>query len=75
MVFLGLSLVGLPGAGLIGLLAGLLNIVPFIGTVVPIIPAILLAIGGGWVQVILVLVVFIVANQIAYTSPPVGTGR
>jgi predicted PurR-regulated permease PerM len=76
MVFLGLSLVGLPGAGLIGLLAGLLNIVPFIGTVVPIIPAILLAIGGGWVQVILVLVVFIVANQIdAHVLTPLVLSR
>ncbi len=64
MVFGGLSLVGLPGAGVIALLAGILNVVPFIGTIVPIIPAVLIAIGGGWVQVILVLVVFVVANQI-----------
>jgi predicted PurR-regulated permease PerM len=64
MVFVGLTLVGLPGAGVIGLLAGILNVVPFIGSVVPIIPAVLIAIGGGWVQVILVLVVFAVANQI-----------
>ena len=64
MVFVGLSLIGLPGAGVIALFAGMLNIVPFIGTIAPIIPAVLIAIGGGWVQVILVLVVFFVANQI-----------
>jgi predicted PurR-regulated permease PerM len=64
MVFVGLSLVGLPGAGLIGLLAGILNVVPFIGSIVPVIPAVLIAIGGGWVQVVLVLLVFVVANQI-----------
>lgn len=76
LVFLGLSLVGLPGAGLIGLLAGILNIVPFIGTVVPIIPALLLAIAGGWVQVLLVLVVFVVANQIdAHVLTPLVLSR
>lgn len=64
MVFVGLSLVGLPGAGVIALLAGILNIVPFIGTIAPIIPAVLIAIGGGWVQVLLVLLVFVIANQI-----------
>lgn len=64
MVFLGLSLVGLPGAGLIGLLAGILNVVPFIGSIVPAIPAVLIAIGGGWLEVLLVLVVFVAANQI-----------
>lgn len=64
MVFGGLSLIGLPGAGLIGLLAGILNIVPFIGSIVPVIPALLIAIGGGWVQVLLVGVVFVAANQI-----------
>lgn len=76
LVFLGLSLVGLPGAGLIGLLAGALNVVPFIGTVLPIIPALLLAIAGGWVQVILVLVVFVVANQIdAHVLTPLVLSR
>lgn len=64
MVFVGLSVIGLPMAGLIGLLAGLLNIVPFIGSIVLVIPALLVAIGGGWVQVVLVLVVFVIANQI-----------
>lgn len=76
MIFLGLSLVGLPGAGLIGLLAGFLNIVPFIGSVVPAIPALLIAIGGGWVQVLLVLVVFVVANQIdAHALTPLVLSR
>lgn len=64
MVFVGLSLVGLPGAGFIALLAAILNIVPFVGSIVPAIPAVLIAISGGWVEVVLVLVVFVVANQI-----------
>ncbi len=64
MVFAGLSLIGLPLAGVIGLLAAFLNIVPFVGSVVPAIPAVLIALGDGWLQVLLVIVVFVVANQI-----------
>jgi len=64
MVFTGLTLLGLPLAGLIALLAAVFNVVPFLGTVVPVIPALAVAIAGGWLQVLLVLVIFVVANQI-----------
>ncbi len=64
MVFVGLTVIGLPLAGFIGMLAGLLNVVPFLGSIVPAIPAVLIAIAGGWLQVLLVVLVFVVANQI-----------
>jgi predicted PurR-regulated permease PerM len=64
MVFVGLTIIGLPLAGFIGLIAGLLNIVPFLGSIVPAIPAIIIAIAGGWWQVVLVILVFVIANQI-----------
>ena len=64
MVFAGLSLIGLPLAGFIALLAAVLNVVPFLGSIVPAIPAVAIAIAGGWLQVLLVIVVFVVANQI-----------
>lgn len=64
MVYVGLALLGLPLAGLIALLAAVFNVVPFLGTVVPVIPALAVAIAGGWLQVVLVLVIFVVANQI-----------
>jgi predicted PurR-regulated permease PerM len=64
MVYVGLVLIGLPSAAFIAILAGALNIVPFLGTIVPVIPAVLLAAPEGWVYVILVLLVFTVANQI-----------
>lgn len=64
MVFLGLTIIGLPLAGFIGLLAGLLNVVPFVGSILPVIPALVIAIAGGWLQVILVILVFVIANQI-----------
>ena len=64
MVFVGLTIIGLPLAGFIGLIAALLNVVPFIGSIVPAIPALIIAIAGGWWQVVFVLLVFVVANQI-----------
>ena len=64
MVFVGLSLIGLPLAGFIGLLAAVLNVVPFLGSIVPAIPAVVIAIAGGWWQVVLVVLVFVIANQI-----------
>lgn len=64
MVYAGLAIVGLPFAGVIGLLAGLLNIVPYLGTIVPVVPALVVALAGGWWQVAFVLVVFVVTNQI-----------
>ena len=64
MVFVGLTIIGLPLAGFIGLIAGLLNIVPFVGSIVPVIPAVIIAIAGGWWQVVFVLLVFVIANQI-----------
>ena len=64
MVYVGLTIIGLPLAGFIGLIAGLLNIVPFLGSIVPAIPAVIIAIAGGWWQVLFVLLVFVIANQI-----------
>jgi predicted PurR-regulated permease PerM len=64
MVYVGLLLIGLPSAAFIAILAGALNIVPFLGTIVPVIPAVLLAAPQGWLYVILVLLVFTIANQI-----------
>jgi predicted PurR-regulated permease PerM len=64
MVFIGLTIIRLPLAGFIGLLAGLLNIVPFLGTIVPVIPALVIALGSGWLQAFFVVVVFTIANQI-----------
>lgn len=63
MITLGLTLIGLPLAGLIGLLAGMLNMIPLIGTVA-VIPALVIALSEGWWAVLLVIVVFFATNQI-----------
>lgn len=63
-VFLGLTLIGIPSAAAIGFLAGAFNIVPYLGPIIGATPALLLALPGGWVPMVLVVVVFVAANQI-----------
>jgi predicted PurR-regulated permease PerM len=64
LVTLSLLLLGIPNALGLGLLMAVLNIVPYIGLVIAAIPAVLLAIAGGWVKVLLVVLVYFVTNQI-----------
>lgn len=64
LVALGLTVLGIPNALAIGLLAGVLDLVPYLGPVVAAVPAVLLALPGGWVPVALVVLVFVLANQI-----------
>ncbi|WP_102125774.1 AI-2E family transporter [Deinococcus planocerae] len=63
-VWLGLSLIGIPSAAAIGFLAGAFNIVPYLGPIIGATPALLLALPSGWVTMLLVIVVFVAANQI-----------
>ncbi|WP_233218845.1 AI-2E family transporter [Deinococcus arcticus] len=65
-VWVGLTLVGIPSAAAIGFLAGAFNIVPYLGPIIGATPAILLALTlpGAWLKILLVIVVFVAANQI-----------
>lgn len=63
-VWLGLTLIGIPSAAAIGFLAGAFNIVPYLGPIIGATPALLLALPGGWIKMLLVVVVFVAANQI-----------
>ncbi len=64
LVAVGLLMLGIPNALAIGLLAAVLDIVPYLGPVISAIPAVLLALPDGWVKVLLVVLVFLVANQL-----------
>lgn len=77
LVGVGLSLGGIPSAPAIGFLAGVFNIVPYLGVVISIIPALLLAVSaGGLVKIIIVVVVFVLANQIeGHLLSPIVLGR
>lgn len=65
-VWLGLTLIGVPSAAAIGFIAGAFNIVPYLGPIIGATPAILLALTmpNVLLTVILVIAVFIIANQI-----------
>ncbi|GHF34967.1 putative PurR-regulated permease PerM [Deinococcus metalli] len=65
-VWLGLTIVGIPSAAAIGFLAGAFNIVPYLGPIIGATPALLLALTmpGGLIKAVLVIVVFVAANQI-----------
>ncbi|WP_442877226.1 AI-2E family transporter [Deinococcus sp. YIM 134068] len=63
-VWLGLTLIGIPSAAAIGFLAGAFNIVPYLGPIIGATPALLLALPSGWVTMLLVVVIFVAANQI-----------
>jgi predicted PurR-regulated permease PerM len=64
LIALGLWLVGEPYAILIGVAAGLLDLIPYIGPVIAAIPAAIIAfVTGGLPLFIKVILVFILANQ------------
>ena len=63
-IFGGLSLLGIPYALFIGLVAGLFDIIPYFGPVLGFIPAAALALAKSPGTVLWVLVIFVGANQI-----------
>ena len=64
MVGVGLAILGVPLALALGFLSAVFNVVPYLGVIISIAPALLLASQFGLVKVLLVIVVFIIANQV-----------
>jgi len=64
LISLGLSIIGVDFALLIGLLAGIFDIIPYFGPVIGAVPAIALAFLKSPVLVIYVVVLFVIVNQI-----------
>ena len=52
LTFLGLTLIGMPLAGILAVLAALLGFIPIIGPIIAWVPAVLLAAGEGWTVVL-----------------------
>jgi len=63
LVFIGLSLIGVPYALPLGILAGLLEIVPNIGPIIAAIPAVILALAGGGLMPGIITTIFCVVIQ------------
>lgn len=64
LVGVGLWLVGVPLAASLGFLAGVFNLIPFVGVIVSGVPALLLAATGGIGKVLLAFLVLWLANQL-----------
>lgn len=64
LIGLGLTLIGVPNAIALGFLAGAFNIVPYLGVVIGIAPAILLGLTISPLTALLVVIIFVVVNQI-----------
>ncbi len=64
LIYIGLSLIGIKYALVLGLLAGLLEFIPFIGPTASAIPAVFFAVADSPLKTVLVLVLYIVVNQV-----------
>lgn len=65
LVFVGLSILGVKYAAVLGLLAALLEFIPYVGPVLAAIPALLLAFGqDGLAKLVIVVLVYIVIQQL-----------
>ncbi len=64
LIAVGLWFVGEPYAILIGVIAGVLDLIPYIGPVIAAVPALIIAfVTGGFPLALKVLIVFVLANQ------------
>jgi predicted PurR-regulated permease PerM len=76
MIWAGLSLIGIPLATAIGFLAAVFNLVPYLGPILGVIPAILLGFTVSPLAAVLAALVFLVANQLeAHVLSPLILSR
>jgi predicted PurR-regulated permease PerM len=71
-----LYLIGIPGALLLGILAGLLEFVPYVGPIVSTVPPVLLALAGEPVDALWVVISYLVIQQVeGYLLTPLIEGK
>lgn len=64
LIGVGLMLLGAPAAFGLGLLAGLLEFVPFVGSIIAYVPAVLLSLSDGFGMVLAVTILYVVVQQL-----------
>lgn len=64
LTWIGLAIIGVPGALTLGLLAALLEFVPFIGPIISAVPAVLLAFAVGPEKAMWTVLLFLIVQQI-----------
>ena len=63
-IWLGLVLLGVPLAAVLGVIAGIFNLVPLLGPIIAGVPALLLALTQGWLTALGTLLLFVAINQL-----------
>ena len=61
--FIGYLIIGMPYAFLLGFIAGVVTIIPYLGPYIGIAPALMVALTQGWSKVVLVIVVVLIVQQ------------
>ncbi len=64
LIWIGLTLIGVPLATAISFLAAIFNLVPYLGPIIGVLPAVLLGLTVSPLTSVLAIVVFLVANQL-----------
>ena len=64
LIWIGLSIIGVPLALAISFLAAIFNLVPYLGPIIGVVPAVLLGFTVSPLTALLAIVVFVIANQV-----------
>jgi len=76
MVMVGLIILGVNYAFLLGLISGILDIIPIVGPAIALVAIILVAYSAGWVKVLLAIGIFLLCQQLSnYVVRPFLFGR
>ncbi len=76
MVMIGLAILNIKYSFLLGLISGVLDIVPIVGPTIALVAIILVAYSAGWLKVILAVAVFLIVQQLSnYVVRPFLFGR
>lgn len=65
MVMIGLAILNIKYSFLLGLISGILDIIPLVGPTIALVAIVLVAYSAGWVKVILAIAVFLIVQQIS----------
>jgi len=76
MVMIGLMILGIKYAFLLGLISGILDIIPIIGPAIALIAIVLVAYSAGWIKVLLAIAIFLICQQLSnYVVRPFLFGK
>lgn len=62
--FIGYLIIGMPYAFLLGFVAGVTTLIPYLGPYIGIAPALLVALPSGWGKIIMVIIVVLIVQQV-----------